>query len=462
MGPGNVLYDPYDLMLYEYDGSVDRSRAEAVVFPTDSTQVSQIVRLCNSLGIPYTPRGAGTGLSGGAVPARGGILVSFARFNRLLEVDLANLRAVVEPGMVNIRLSQAVARHGLYFVPDPSSQKACTIGGNVAENSGGPHTLRYGVTTNHVLGLEVVLPDGETIQTGGKALDSPGYDLTGLFVGSEGTLGMVTRVVVRLVPSPEAVKTLLAVFETVEAASQAVSGIIAAGIVPAALEMMDNLIIRAVEEATHFGYPVDAGAVLLIEVEGLREEVEPMASAVEAVCRGHRAVEVRMARDERERALLWAGRKGAFGAVGRLTPDYYTVDGVVPRSRLPEVLARIMEVSRNYGLRIPNVFHAGDGNLHPLILFDADVPGELERTVGAGAEIMRICAEVGGSLTGEHGIGMEKRDLMPLIFSPADMEVMGRVKNAIDPAGLCNPDKVFPTPGRCVEIFRRRGMAVGW
>jgi glycolate oxidase len=462
LGPNGVLWQPYDLMLYEYDGSIDRARAQAVAFPTSAEQVSALVKLCNRRGVPYTGRGAGTGLSGGAIPSQGGVLISFSRMNRILEIDLENLRAVVEPGLVNLRLSQAVAPHKLQYIPDPSSQKACTIGGNVGENSGGPHTLRYGVTTNHVLGLEVVLPDGQIVQVGGKGQDPPGYDLTGLYVGSEGTLGLVTRIIARLVPLPEAVKTLLAVFPTVADASKAVSGIIARRIVPAALEMMDNLCIRAVEARAKAGFPIDAEAVLIIEVEGLRDEIDEYVDAIVPVCMENAAIDVRVAKDDAERARLWAGRKGAFGAIGMITPDYYTVDGVVPRSKLPEVLAEIGVISERSGLRVANVFHAGDGNLHPLVLFDEDKPGETERTLEVGAEIMRLCAEAGGTLSGEHGIGMEKKDLMPLIFAQEDIEIMQRVKAAIDPAGHCNPDKVFPTPGRCLEMFGRKGMAVGW
>jgi glycolate oxidase len=330
LGEDAVLWRPYDLMLYEYDGSIDKSRAQAVVFPRSARDVSSVIKLCNARGVPYTARGAGTGLSGGAIPAQGGVLISFARMNRILEVDLENLRAVVEPGLVNLRLSQAVAHEKLLYVPDPSSQKACTIGGNVGENSGGPHTLRYGVTTNHTLGLEFVLPDGEIVETGGKALDYPGYDLTGLYVGSEGTLGMATRVVCRLVPMAEAVKTLLVVFPTVAAASTAVSGIIGRRIIPAALEMMDNLCIQAVESRAKVGFPLDAEAVLIVEVEGLAEEIDTMAEAIDAVCRGYDALDIRIAKDEAERARVWAARKGAFGAIGAITPDYYTVDGVVP------------------------------------------------------------------------------------------------------------------------------------
>ena len=382
--------------------------------------------------------------------------------NRILEIDVDNLRAIVEPGVVNMRLGQATAAFGLTYVPDPSSQKACTIGGNVGENSGGPHTLRYGVTTNHTLGLEVVLPGGEIVQLGGSSLDSPGYDLIGLLVGSEGTLGIVTRIWVRLVPINETVKTLLAVFPNMEDASSAVAGMIAKRIVPAAIEMMDNLTIRAIESRMPSGYPVEADAVVLIEVDGLREEVEAQSAAVQQVCQENRALSVRVAKDDAERAALWAGRKGAFAAIGRLTADYYTVDGVVPRTKLPATLKRIQEISRESGFRIANVFHAGDGNLHPLILWDSDVEGAEERVIDAGAEIMRVCAAAGGSLSGEHGIGMEKKDLMPLIFSQEDMAVMQRIKDALDPKALCNPGKVFPTAGRCLELFARRGRAVGW
>ena len=457
-----VLWRDYDLMLYEYDGSIDKHRPLAVVFPVTSREVSDTVRLCRRCSVPYTARGAGTGLSGGAIPATGGVLISLARMTRILEIDVENMCAIVEPGVVNLRLGQATAAFGLTYVPDPSSQKACTIGGNVGENSGGPHTLRYGVTTNHTLGLEVVLPDGEIVCVGGSAPDSPGYDLVGLLVGSEGTLGIVTRIWVRLVPTNETVKTILAVFANMEDASSAVAGMIARRIVPAAIEMMDNLTIRAIESRAPSGYPVEAEGVVLIEVDGIREAVDQQAAAVEQVCLDNRALSVRLARDEAERAALWAGRKGAFAAIGRLTPDYYTVDGVVPRTRLPATLARIQEISRESGFRIANVFHAGDGNLHPLIMWDSDVSGAEERVIDAGAEIMQVCAAAGGSLSGEHGIGMEKKDLMPLIFSPADVAIMQRVKDAFDPDSLCNPGKVFPTAGRCLELFARRGRAAGW
>src|SRR5262252_8906661 len=461
--PGEqVLWRDYDLMLYEYDGSIDKHRPLAVVFPLSSQQVSDVVRTCNRLGVPYTARGAGTGLSGGAIPARGGVLISLARMTRILEIDVENMCAIVEPGVVNLRLGQATAAYGLTYVPDPSSQKACTIGGNVGENSGGPHTLRYGVTTNHTLGLEVVLPNGDIVQLGGSALDTPGYDLVGLLVGSEGTLGIVTRIWTRQIPVGETVKTILAVFGSMEDASSAVAGMIARRIVPAAIEMMDNLTIRAIESRSKAGYPVDAEGVVLIEVDGLREQVEAEAAAVTEVCRENGALNVRLAKDEAERAALWAGRKGAFAAIGRLTPDYYTVDGVVPRTKLPATLARIQEISRESGFRIANVFHAGDGNLHPLLLWDSDEPGAEEKVIDAGAEIMRVCAAAGGSLSGEHGIGLEKKDLMPLIFTQQDVDLMRRIKDAADPAGLCNPGKLFPTAGRCLELFKRRGRSIGW
>jgi glycolate oxidase len=465
VGPQSVLWDDYDLMIYEYDGSIDKAMPDAVVLPSSAEQVAEVVRLCNRERISYTPRGAGTGLSGGAIPTDGGIVLGFSKLNRVVEIDLENLRVVVEPGVVNLHVSNIVAEHGLYFVPDPSSQKASTIGGNVGENSGGPHTLVYGVTTNHVLGLEIVTPDGEIVHTGGKAVDAPGYDLTGLFCGSEGTMGIVTKIIVKLTPVAEVVKTLLGVFGSVEDASQAVSEIIASGVIPAALEMMDHLSIQAVETATRAGYPMDAGAVLLIELEGLAEGMDDLIAGIERVCQHNRAREVRIAKSAKERALLWAGRKGAFAAMGRISPDFYVMDGVIPRSRLPEVLRRIGEVSARTGLRIANVFHAGDGNLHPLCLFDGDVPGQMELARQVGAEVLAICADVGGALTGEHGIGVEKRDLMPLVFSDADMAVMLKAKAAWDQHGLCNPGKIFPQPGGCVDVVETRHgrpVVVGW
>lgn len=457
VGKEAVLWKNYDLKLYEYDGSIDRHLPEAVVFPTSAEQVATLVRYCNREKLYYTARGAGTGLSGGSIPLRGGILMAFTRMNHILEIDAENLRAVVEPGVVNLHLSQAVAPYGLYYVPDPSSQKACTIGGNVGENSGGPHTLVYGVTTNHTLGLEVVTPDGEIRHFGSKAPDAPGYDMCGLFVGSEGTLGLVTKITVKLTPLPPGVKTFLAVYDSVEECSNAVSSIIKSGVVPAALEMMDHLMIGAVEAATHAGYPTTAEAVLLVECEGFPQALEQQAEAIETICKAAGALEFRTAQNAAERDALWKGRKGAFGAVGRMSPDYYVVDGVVPRSKLPETLAGIGEISKKYDLPIANVFHAGDGNLHPLVMFDGNVPGATERTLKAGEEIIKLCADAGGALSGEHGIGLEKRDMMCFIFGEQDLDIMRLVRSAFDTEGLCNPGKLFPTPGRCGETQIRTG-----
>ncbi len=465
VGEDSVLWDDYDLMFYEYDASIDQSVPDAVVLPKSAEEVAAIVRLCIRERMPYTARGAGTGLSGGCIPLNGGILIGFSKLNRILEIDLENMRAIVEPGVVNLHISNVLQKDGLYFVPDPSSQKASTIGGNVGENSGGPHTLIYGVTTNHVTGLEIVTPDGEIIHTGGKAADTPGFDLTGVFCGSEGTMGIVTKIIVKLTPVTEVVKTMLGVFTSVEDASTSVSEIIASGVIPAALEMMDHLSIQAVEAATHAGYPTDAEAVLLIELEGLAEGMDDLVDGITAICNRNNARDVRLAKSNKERALLWAGRKGAFSAMGRISPDFYVMDGVIPRSKLPQVLRSIDEVSKQYGLRVANVFHAGDGNLHPLCLFDGDVPGQMDLARQVGAAILKICADVGGALTGEHGIGVEKRDLMPLVYTEADMAVMRGVKNAWDVHGLCNPGKVLPTPGSCIDVTEtRHGKAVliGW
>ena len=465
VGVDSVLWDDYDLMFYEYDASIDQSVPDAVVLPKSAEEVAAIVRLCIRERMPYTARGAGTGLSGGCIPVNGGILIGFSKLNRILEIDLDNMRAIVEPGVVNLHISNVLQKDGLYFVPDPSSQKASTIGGNVGENSGGPHTLIYGVTTNHVTGLEIVTPDGEIIHTGGKAADTPGFDLTGVFCGSEGTMGIVTKIIVKLTPVTEVVKTMLGVFTSVEDASTSVSKIIASGVIPAALEMMDHLAIQAVEAATHAGYPTDAEAVLLIELEGLAEGMDDLVEGITAICNRNNARDVRLAKSAKERALLWAGRKGAFSAMGRISPDFYVMDGVIPRSKLPQVLRRIDEVSKQYGLRIANVFHAGDGNLHPLCLFDGDVPGQMDLARQVGAAILKICADVGGALTGEHGIGVEKRDLMPLVYTESDMSVMRNVKNAWDVHGLCNPGKVLPTPGSCIDVTETRhgkAVVIGW
>jgi glycolate oxidase len=453
VGATNVLTEPEEKLVYECDGlTMFKATPELVVFPPSTPLVAEVVRLAHAAQVPFVARGGGTGLSGGALAVEGGLLIALTQLNRILDIDLDNQRATVQPGVVNLWITQAVASAGYYYAPDPSSQQACTIGGNVAENSGGPHTLKYGVTTNHVLGLEVVLPDGQTIDTGGPAEDYPGYDLTGILVGSEGTLGIVTKVIVRLLRKPEAVKTLMAVFESMDEASHTVSDVISQGIVPAAIEMMDQLALQAVEAYIHAGYPTDAGGVLLIELDGLRDGLEETAAQIAAIARQHHAREVRLARDERERELLWLGRKRAFGAMGRISPSYYVQDGVIPRTRLPEVLRHIRDIAIRYDIRIANVFHAGDGNLHPLLLFDERVPDQRERVLQASAEILRVCAAVGGSLSGEHGIGIEKREDMPLVFTEQDLVAMQKVRAVFDPQNLCNPGKIFPTPGRCVEL----------
>ena len=452
IGARYVLCTPYDLMLYEYDASIDRCTPDIVVLPSSTEEVAAIVKIAARHHIPVVPRGAGTGLSGGAIPIYGGIVIAFARMNRILEVDYANLRAVVQPGLVNLHLSNALNPQGFYYVPDPSSQRSCTIGGNVGENAGGPHTLIYGVTTNHVLGLEIVTPEGNIIQVGGWTPDSPGYDLVGLLIGSEGTLCIVTKIIVRIVHLAEAVKTMVGVFDTMDDASNTVSEIIASGVIPAAIEMMDQMILQAVEADTHAGYPMDAAAVLLIEVEGMKESVEEQTATIVATCNKHHARAVKIAANETERQLFWAGRKNAFGAVGRISPEFYVQDGVVPRTRLPYVLRRVGEICDSYGLRVGNVFHAGDGNLHPLILFDSLVPGEVERVRKAGHEILALCAEVGGTITGEHGVGIEKQEEMALIFGEVDLCIMQQVREAWNPEQLFNPGKLFPMPGRCADM----------
>ena len=457
LGEEKVLWDKHDLLLYEYDGAVDTASPDAVVLPTETADVAKLARFCSEHHVPLVPRGAGTGLSGGAIPVFGGVVISFARMARILEIDVESLRAVVQPGLINLHLSTAVAPHGLYFVPDPSSQKACTLGGNVAENSGGPHTLAYGVTTNHVTGLEVVLSDGTVVRLGGRASEHSGYDLVGAFVGSEGTLGIVTEITVKLTPLPEDKRTILAGFPTMDQASETVSMIVAAGIVPAAIEMMDTLATEAVEASVHAGYPLDAGGILLVEVDGMRDGLDEQRARIEDICRAQGATTLRIATSSLDRERLWAGRKGAFAAMGRLAPDYYVQDSVIPRTRLPEILRHVRDVGERYGVRIANVFHAGDGNLHPLILFDgSEGDAVLERVKEAGFEIVSACVAAGGSLTGEHGIGMEKNCYMPIQFSAQDLGVMRRVKDAWDPPGLMNPGKVFPTPGRCREYDLRK------
>ncbi len=446
VGEDGVVIDPDELRVYETDGlTVFKAKPDIVVLPDLAEQVARVVRVCCREKIPFVARGAGTGLSGGALPLDGGVLIGLNRLNRIVEIDTENQRAVVEPGMVNVWLTNALSPRGYYYSPDPASQTACSIGGNVAENSGGPRTPKYGVTTNHVLGLEVVLPNGEFVQLGGRTLDTPGYDLTGVFVGSEGTFGIVTKVTARIMRKPEAVKTLMCVFESVEEASNTVSEIVARGIIPAAVELMDNLSIQAVEKGVAAGYPLDAGAVLLVELDGPKDEVDALVDPINEVCRDNHVREVRVAKDDDERLLLWKGRKSAFAAMGQLSPDYYVMDTVIPRSKLPQIMEFIGKLSEKYSLRVANVFHAGDGNLHPLMLYDSRNEGQLHEAEEMGAQIIKACIEMGGSLTGEHGIGVEKRDFMPLMYSDDDLEAMQKVKRVFNPDGLLNPGKVFPT-----------------
>ncbi|MEO6399018.1 MAG: FAD-linked oxidase C-terminal domain-containing protein [Tepidiformaceae bacterium] len=459
VGERNVLWRPEDLIVYEFDGTVESQRPQAVVFPDGAEETARVIRICNRWSLPVTPRGAGTGLSGGSVPHRRGVVIATARMRRILEIDAVNRLAVVEPGVPNIQLSEEVAHLGLFYAPDPSSQKACTIGGNVAENAGGPHCLALGVTTNHVLGLEVVTAGGEVTWLGGRVPDAFGYDLRGTFIGSEGTLGVVTKVVVRLTPLPETVATLLAIFDSVEQASLAVSSIISAGMVPAAMEMMDRLTLQAAEAGLQCGYPPDAGAVLLVELDGIAEEVQGQVARARAECLEQGASEVRLAIDPVERELLWKGRKGAIGSLGRIMPNYYILDGVVPRSKLVQVMAAVNEISERYALPVANVFHAGDGNLHPLLLFDDRVPGAHALVLRAGAEMMRACVDAGGALSGEHGIGFEKQQFMPWLYSESDLENMARLRPVFGNNGDFNPCKLLPAGTGCGEMLNH-GAAV--
>ena len=445
VGPEHVIWRPEDLLVYEYDGSIEKGAARVVAVPGSTEEVAEVVKAANRRGVPVTPRGAGTGLSGGAVAREGSLVLAFTRLNRILEVDPVNRVAVVEPGVVNIKLSEAVAPHGLQFVPDPSSQKVCTIGGNVAENAGGPHCLAYGVTTNHVIGVEVVLADGSIVWLGGQARETPGYDLRGVFVGSEGTLALATKIAVRLMPLPEAVHTTVATFRRMDDASQAVTDIIASGIVPGALEMMDHTAITAVEPVYHPGYSLDAEAVLLVEVDGLRETVEEQAPRIEEVCRANNATDIWNATEADQRQRLWAARKGAFGAFGSLAPNYTMADGVVPRTKLPEIMRTVQDIAAEIELTIANVFHAGDGNLHPCILFDEREPGALDKVIEANGRILQACVAAGGALSGEHGIGIEKQEFLPLVFSEADMAAMARLKPAFGAGDSFNPSKLFST-----------------
>jgi glycolate oxidase len=452
LGPRGYLTRPEDLKLYEYDGSIDKHAPDLVVFPRTTEEVSALVKLAKEFGVPFVGRGAGTGLSGGAIPREGGLMIAFARMNRILEIDLENERAIVQPGVVNLDITAAVEGSGYFYAPDPSSQRACTIGGNVAENAGGPHTLAYGVTTNHVLGLELVLADGSIVEIGGKSTDLPGYDLPGLLTGSEGTMVLVTKAIVRLMRKPELVKTILAIYESSEDAGKTVAEITARAITPVAVEMLDGVMLRMVEEATHAGYPMDASAVLLIELEGVREAVEEQVEQVREACTKCGAREFRVARSAEERDLLWKGRKNAFGAVGRVSPTYYVQDGVVPRTKIAPTLHFIGEVAAKYGLIISNIFHAGDGNLHPIILFDPRKPGDLEKAKAAGEEILTWCIDSGGSITGEHGVGMEKNELMGHLFPEATLDAIRAFKQLFDADGRLNPGKVLPTGRGCMEI----------
>jgi glycolate oxidase len=452
--PGEGVIDSeIERRAYESDGlTAYRQLPMVVVLPTTTAQVAQVLRLCREMGVKVVPRGAGTSLSGGALPLADGVLLGMGKFNRILEIDIANRCAVVQPGVTNLGITHAVQDQGFYYAPDPSSQIACTIGGNVAENSGGVHCLKYGLTTHNVLGIEMVTIDGEVIRLGGKHFDAPGYDLLGAMVGSEGLLGVVTEVTVRLLPRPPGARALLIGFASTLAAGETVAAIIGAGIIPGGMEMMDKPATAAAEAFVHAGYPLEAEALLIVELDGCDAEVDHLIAEVERIANAHGATSCRTSRSEAERLLFWAGRKAAFPAVGRISPDYYCVDGTIPRRRLGDVLARMYAMQDRYGLRVANVFHAGDGNLHPLVLYDANKPGELERAEEFGAEILRTCVEVGGVLTGEHGVGVEKRDLMGTMFGKKDLDQQLRLKCAFDPTSLLNPGKVFPELCRCAEL----------
>jgi glycolate oxidase len=451
VGKEAVFTEPSQLATYECDGLTNfRVIPSAVVLPRTAEQVRKIVSLCATHKVPFVGRGAGTGLSGGALPTSDGIVISLSRMNRILEVDLANQRIVVEPGVINAHITQRVAPQGYFYAPDPSSQSVCTIGGNVAENSGGAHCLKYGFTVTHVLALEVVTPSGDLVQLGSSALDAPGYDLVGVFVGSEGTLGLATKITLRVIKRPESVRTLLAAFNSIRAAAQTVSDIIAAGVLPSALEIMDALSIQAVEAAVQANYPSCSG-LLLIELDGLQSEVQVLARRVEGLCIKNGALTIRTAESEKERAAVWKGRKAAFAAMGRVSPNYIVQDGVIPRTALPDLLEEIDRLCSSAGLRVANVFHAGDGNLHPLVLYDAAIRGQEEKALEVSYQILRLCVDRGGSITGEHGVGKEKQEIMGYMFSEADLATMQLVRCAFDPEGISNPDKIFPTPRLCAE-----------
>ncbi|MGI8826348.1 MAG: FAD-linked oxidase C-terminal domain-containing protein [Chloroflexota bacterium] len=453
LGPPGLISERSQLRTYECDGLTSyRVIPSLVLLPETAEQVQGVVRICYEEGVPFVARGSGTGLSGGALPVQEGVLIVLSRMRRILDVDIPSQRVVVEPGVLNMWVTEAVAAHGYFYAPDPSSQIVCSIGGNVAENSGGAHCLKWGFTTNHVTGLEIVLPTGEMVHLGGKAVDSPGYDLIGAFVGSEGTLGIATKITLKIVRMPETVRTLLAAFPSMDHAGGAVSGIISAGILPAAVEMMDPLSIEAAEIAVHPNYPAHAGSILIIELDGAEVEVENQLQQVNDICGANGSTEIRLAADDDERALMWKGRKSAFAAMGRISPDYYVQDGVIPRTALPEVLRTIAKLSTKHGLRVANVFHAGDGNLHPLVLYDGSVAGEAERAESLAGEILRTCLEHGGSITGEHGVGQDKKRYMADMFSTSDLQTMQLLRCAFDPGRLCNPGKIFPTPRLCGEV----------
>ena len=460
LGDDAVLWRADDVLVYEYDYGLDRHAPQIVVFPSSAQQVAEVVLIAARFDLPLVPRGAGTGIAGGAVPVQGGIVVALSRLTRLLKTDYDDRLALVEPGMVNLAITEAVAAASYFFAPDPSSQKASTIGGNVGNNAGGSHCLAHGVTVNHVLGLELVLSDGEIAWLGGATPDGPGYDLTGLVVGSEGTVGIVTKIMVRLSRQPEAVRTFLAIFDGVDPASASVSEIIGVGIIPAALELMDRRALQAIEAAFQAGYPPEAGAVLLVEIDGLVESLGPTEAQLETICRAHGALRFEAAADAAARAKLWAARKGAASAMGRIAPNYYLHDAVVARSKLPGVLSKVVAVGEAYDLPVANLFHAGDGNLHPMILFDAREPGIMERVMAAGQEMLRACVEAGGTISGEHGIGIEKNQFMPWIFSDDDLSVMDRVRAAFDPKRRMNPGKVLPSGASCGDVWARPRAAV--
>ena len=446
---------------YSYDGGFLEGLPDLVVAPTDAEEAAIAVRLAMAAGVPVVARGSGTGLCGGAVPTRGGVVITTTRMNRILAIDARNRRAVVEPGVINVALSAAARPYGLYYAPDPASQRISSIGGNVATNAGGPHCLAQGVTANHILAVQMALPSGELVWFGGGAeagLNTPGYDLLGAVIGSEGTLGIVTRIVTRLLPLPEATRTLLAIYPDVASGSASVSAIIAAGIIPSALEMMDQPICQAVERHFHAGYPEDAGSVLLIELDGAREQVEAQRERVASLCAQHGAREVRVARSEAERTALWAGRKGAAGALGQLAPSYYLQDVVVPRSRLPRIMERVAAIAQEYRLTIPNVFHAGDGNLHPAMLFDRRRPGDIERVIAAGNELLHAAVDLGGAVSGEHGIGLEKRDALTFVYSAHDLAAMARLRGCFDPHELFNPEKIYPASASCAEVSNPQAL----